>query len=369
MDAAVSALRSGHERGDSIDVVHYACENLHNATARPPAVGAIAIHNLDSQTTQLFTRTESRDDPASQKAEADLLERFLAHLQSSSGTQYVHWNMSRAQYGFEAIAARYRHLTGKNPPGTAPESSRHNLDDLIKAEYGDQYATHPRMSTLLQVNGLRRRYALDGPDEASKLDEGDFGAIDRSVTEKVERLAALFVLLVSGRLETLTSAGKLDFAGGKVDAVEVIRRLGERLLYVQREMAKRHGGRAGMEFNDEYDDQDLFRSLLRIFFEDVRPEDYVPEYAGGASRVDFVLPDFSVAIELKHCRDSHTSKTIGEELTIDAKRYAVHPNARHLVCIVIDHEGRLSNPRGLESDLAAGSTQEGLAVTVAIIDR
>ena len=42
---------------------------------------------------------------------------------------------------------------------------------------------------------------------------------------------------------------------------------------------------------DEYDVQDLFHALLTIYFEDIRKEEWSPSYAGGASRMDFLLPD------------------------------------------------------------------------------
>lgn len=369
MDRRVLNLREPYERGDSIAVIHYACENLHTATDHPPAVSAIAVHHLADGVTRLFSRTEAVTSPSDQSAEIALLRRFFAHLQDISGTRFVHWNMSRAQYGFDALAARWRHLTGTEPQYVVPQSARHDLDDLIAIQYGEAYATHPKMATLAQLNGIHPRYALTGAEEAGRFESGDFGAIDRSVDEKVGWIARLCQLLLAGELDTLNSAGRLQFAGGEIDAVGVVRTLGQRLLYVQREIQRRHGSRAAMTFDDEYDDQDLFRSLLRIFFDDVRPEDHVPEYAGGASRIDFVLAGFGIAVELKHCRPTHTAKQIGEELMVDAQRYAAHSNVRHLVCIVIDHDGRLNNPRGLEADLASVSTRDDLAVSVAIIDR
>lgn len=369
MNAAGATLSSAFQRSDSMCVVHYACENLHHATDRPPAVSAIATYSLPDGIARNFSRTEAHGDPASTDAEIALLEQFFAFVQASQGTRFVHWNMSRAQYGFEALAGRYHHLTGNQVPAIVHQSARYDLDDIICGDFGEEYATHPKMRTLAQLNDIHPRYALTGAEEANAFDRGDFGAIDRSAAEKVEWIARLCRLYVAGELVTLNSAGRLQFADGVVDAVAVVRRIGERLLYVQRELRHRHGDRTAMTFDDEYDDQDLVRSLLRLFFDDVRPEEHVPEYAGASSRVDFLLPEFGIAVELKHCRAAHDAKKLGEELLIDAARYAAHPGVRHLVCVVIDHDGRLQNPRGLENDLAIASRQEGLAVSVAIIDR
>ncbi len=369
MNSKFDALRSAYEQGESIVVVHYACENLHAATDHPPAVAAVVVESLNDGVAQQFSRTSSPPDTSDEAAETDLLKRFFDFLQQSAGSHFVHWNMSRAQYGFEALAARHRFLTGDEPASQVPQSARFDLDDLVELKHGGDFATHPKLPSLAQLNGITRRYALAGAEEAASLEADDFGAIDRSTAEKAGWISRLCKLLLAGELETLNSAGTVEFAESDIDAVSIIHELGERLLYVQREMQHRHDNRSTMSFEDEYDDQDLLRSLLRIFFEDVRPEDHVPEHGGASSRVDFVLPTLGVAVELKHCRDSHTAKKIGEELIVDAQRYAAHPDVRHLVCLVIDHDGRLANPRGLENDLEKEATGDGLAVSVSIIDR
>ncbi len=69
-----------------------------------------------------------------------------------------------------------------------------------------------------------------------------------------------------------------------VDSVET---LASRLHQVVCQLRDRRENRCTLDVKDEYDLQDLFYALLRIFFEDVRKEEWVPSYAGGASRVDF----------------------------------------------------------------------------------
>ena len=98
--------------------------------------------------------------------------------------------------------------------------------------------------------------------------------------------------------------------------------------------------------------QDLFHALLKIYFEDVRAEEYTPSYAGAASRVDFLLKKEKIVIEIKKTRKGLTSKQVGEQLIIDSLRYQVHPDCNRLVCFVYDPEGRVANPRGIESDFS-----------------
>jgi DNA-binding sugar fermentation-stimulating protein len=54
-----------------------------------------------------------------------------------------------------------------------------------------------------------------------------------------------------------------------------------------------------IEIEDEYDVQDLFHALLKLYFDDIRPEEYTPSYGGSASRVDFLLKDEQIIIEIK----------------------------------------------------------------------
>lgn len=79
--------------------------------------------------------------------------------------------------------------------------------------------------------------------------------------------------------------------------MSIVLDVADRMLLVERSLKRRHGGRPTLTVSDEYDVQDLLRSLLVLFFEDVREESSAPEHAGASSRIDFILPAFSVAIE------------------------------------------------------------------------
>lgn len=111
----------------------------------------------------------------------------------------------------------------------------------------------------------------------------------------------------------------------------------------------RHAGRETLEIKDEYDVQDLLQGILRLFIDDVRPEDYVPSYAGGNSRTDFYLPLYDTYIETKMTRAGLHDKEVGEELSIDIARYG--DKCKKLVCFIYDKNNELQNPYGLIGDL------------------
>lgn len=135
------------------------------------------------------------------------------------------------------------------------------------------------------------------------------------------------------------------------EPVEECRKLFMRFHTVAVQLKKRHGGRTPFTVEDEYDTQDLLRALLSLRFDDIRSEEWTPSYAGRSARVDFLLKQEKVVIEVKKQREGLGAKEIGEQLIIDIERYKTHPDCRHLLCFVYDPEHRLVNPHGLENDL------------------
>ncbi len=151
---------------------------------------------------------------------------------------------------------------------------------------------------------------------------------------------------------------------GMPDHLSLIERICLRFHSAARQLQSRHAGRTTIEIEDEYDVQDLLHGLLRLHFEDIRPEEWTPSYAGRAARVDFLLKPERIVIEVKKTRASLKAGDIGEQLIIDCARYERHPDCDTLVCFVYDPEGRIGNPAGIERDL--GDHQGRLMVRVII---
>lgn len=361
-------LQGQWQRGEDLIAIHYGCENLYTATDHPPAVSCVSACRVGSSGAESFSVVDFQKGATPQEAEIGVLKAYLDFMRQNSAA-IVHWNMSKADYGFSALEARYRFSTGEEAPYRVPRDRTYDIDDLIAKKYGDDYAPHPRLMSIAALNGLSRHHALRGSEEAERFAAGDHGSVRRSIDEKAHWIASVADLFLSGRLKTTHSVGSVEFAKTHLDAVQTVIAIGQRFLYVERELLKRHDKRPTLTVENEYDAQDLYRALLRMFFDDVRPEDYTASYAGGASRVDFVLPEFELAVELKRSRPSMTAKLLGEQLLIDVARYGQRSDVSHLVCIVFDHEGLLDNPRGLERDLEHDSTTRDTAVSVVILDR
>lgn len=120
-----------------------------------------------------------------------------------------------------------------------------------------------------------------------------------------------------------------------------------------RQLLRRHNDRDTIKMTDEYDVQDLLNALFCLHFNDVRPEEWTPSYAGGSNRMDFLLKDDEIAIEVKMTRIGLKDKELGEQLIIDIAKYKQHPNCKCLYCFVYDPDYIIRNPRGVEKDLNA----------------
>ena len=140
------------------------------------------------------------------------------------------------------------------------------------------------------------------------------------------------------------------------DPILVVESMCNRFHAVAKQLTVRYASRSTLTISDEYDVQDLLHSLLWLHFDDIRPEEWTPSYAGSSSRMDFLLKKERIVIEAKKTRKNLGAKEVGDQLLIDIARYAKSPDCDTLICFVYDPDGLISNPRGLESDLAKQSS-------------
>jgi hypothetical protein len=138
----------------------------------------------------------------------------------------------------------------------------------------------------------------------------------------------------------------------------------EKFHLIVRQLRNRYDSRETLNVHDEYDTQDLLHSVLHLHFDDIRPEEWTPSYAGKSSRMDFLLKEFKIVIEVKKTRKNLTAKELGSQLIDDIARYKSHPDCETLICFTYDPEGLIGNPKGLEKDLS--SNENGFNVKVII---
>lgn len=135
------------------------------------------------------------------------------------------------------------------------------------------------------------------------------------------------------------------------DCINELERIFTRFRKVVVQLSRRHDGRETLRINDEYDVQDLLRSILALYYDDVRSEEWTPSYAGTSLRIDFFIPKIKAVIEVKKTRDSMTDKKLSEELIVDIEKYQSHPECEKIYCFVYDPDTILRNPAAIKNDL------------------
>ncbi len=138
----------------------------------------------------------------------------------------------------------------------------------------------------------------------------------------------------------------------RVDTLSFLSNLFARFPLFASQLTSRYSNRTTVKIKDEYDVQDLVHALLKLHFDDIRPEEYTPSYAGTTSRTDFLLKPQQVMVEVKMTRKNLGQKEVTNQLIIDKERYKTHQDCKHLVCFVYDPTNKIKNPHAVESDVA-----------------
>lgn len=142
------------------------------------------------------------------------------------------------------------------------------------------------------------------------------------------------------------------------DAVQKVEIIFNKFHAIATQLLKRYEGRDTLKIKDEYDVQDLLNSLLLLYFNDIRKEESVPSHAGSNSRLDFLIPDYQIGIEVKMTRKGLSDSKIGQQLLVDIGRYQSHQNCKTLLCFIYDPDYNINNFSALKTDLESHSNDD-----------
>lgn len=151
---------------------------------------------------------------------------------------------------------------------------------------------------------------------------------------------------------------EIQKADDKQKSFEILERLFSKFHTLAKQLRQRHNNRPTLDITNEYDVQDFLHVLLKIYFQDIRPEEYTPSFAGKSDRMDFLLVDESVAIETKMTRDSLTTTQLSDDLLRDIATYKEHSNCSSLAIFIYDPSERINNPSGVIKGLEKQSIED-----------
>ena len=222
--SARQALDDLFRQSDFVYVIHYSCEDLDRPECTSsPRIAAIALRNLKSAQTQQFSILQTAEiqnlDSSEMfehidKLEKSMLKDFFEFISFYQGNQYLHWNMRGDTFGFQAIEHRYKVLCGGGKPYVVDNARKIDLSRLLIDIYGSNYIEHKRLERLANKNHVWPCGCLTGKQEAKAFSKGNFQAMQRSTSQKVQVLADIAELAYDRKLKTNTSAW--DMRGGSL---------------------------------------------------------------------------------------------------------------------------------------------------------
>lgn len=195
---------------EMVVVIHYSCESFYNrADGSSPRITSIAVRNLATGQTTSFSihqmaerKKVSRDEIEQNydRLEKLMLDGFYEYVHGHLTHKWLHWNMRDINYGFPAIAHRYRVLGGQ--PDEIHESNLVDLARLLTAIYGVGYIGHPRMEKLVEKNKITDKDFLGGANEAVAFENKEYVKLHQSTLRKVDIMANIIERVDNGTLKT-----------------------------------------------------------------------------------------------------------------------------------------------------------------------
>lgn len=185
--------------------------------------------------------------------------------------------------------------------------------------------------------------------------------VNRSLSNASRTEQLIATLKSAVRAVVDQTAALVDDVPATSDPVAVLKRVFDRFHSVVKQLRVRRKDygdgrtkqpRPTLNVTDEYDVQELLHSLLWLWFDDIRREEWTPSVANASKRIDLILGRESVAIETKMTRPGMTETSLVDELIIDIRNYKGHPRCKTLVVFVYDPTELISNAAAIEDDLA-----------------
>ena len=133
--------------------------------------------------------------------------------------------------------------------------------------------------------------------------------------------------------QSITKATFLN-KNAKTIIIEILSNFREATKKVTQDRRKDHGK---YQIRDEYDVQDLLYVIVKTIFPKLREEDPTPKVGSKSNRIDLILREEGILIEVKMIKEGDTNETkFVEELKTDIQSYHQCQWLQYLICFVYD---------------------------------
>jgi hypothetical protein len=164
--------------------------------------------------------------------------------------------------------------------------------------------------------------------------------------------------LTNRRFGLTTKSKKLDGAGLASEPcdrqpLQILSLLFNKIHPMVIQLKFRDDGRSTLDIYDEADVLYFLNSLLKIYFRDIRPEEWVRTYPSESNRKYLLLKDEQIIIRVARARNTWGLKEITEQVANDIDRCKDNPDGKTLVFFVYDPDGWIKHSKSLEAELNA----------------
>lgn len=135
------------------------------------------------------------------------------------------------------------------------------------------------------------------------------------------------------------------------NATDVLSRILTRFPLFVGELSEKYKSSSVVFITEEKDVQYLLNGLLELYFNSVMREEPVPSKFGSSSRIDFLLKQDRIAIEVKMIRKGLGYKEVCMQLKEDKHLYIAHPGWDILICFIYDPERKIKKVQDLKIEI------------------
>lgn len=193
-------------------IIHYSCESFVTTHGRTPRVTSTCIRNVGTALTKSFSihlqaQFDGKDfnnlsDADYDDIENKVLTAFYEFVEKHRGYKWIHWNMRDSNYGFEAIANRFRILGGA--PFELDDDRKSDFPRILGKIYTHGYEKNQPDGRLLNIakrNNITIIDALKGKEEADAFDNKEYLQLHKSTLRKVDIIDAIIERTANGELK------------------------------------------------------------------------------------------------------------------------------------------------------------------------
>lgn len=226
-------LSSLLEKKDKVLIIHYSCESFITTHGKTPRITSICIRNLGTGQNKTFSihlqaqfdglEFNNLSDQDYDNVEKSLLSDFYTYTDNYKDYNWIHWNMRDANYGFEAIANRFRILGGK--PIYLAYDRTIDLPRVLGKIYTSGFEKNKPSGRLLNIanrNKISTLNALTGKEEADAFDNKEYLKLHISTLRKIDIIETIIDRVDKNEIKVFTS--RKDIYGLSISGiVEIVR--------------------------------------------------------------------------------------------------------------------------------------------------